>query len=55
MVGFTDAGLAAVFAQSMMESDSDWEETASLLQYRRDRALRRKAAPRKHKNGERGG
>ena len=55
MVGFTDAGLAAVFAQSMMESDSDWEETASLLQYRRDRALRRQAAPRKHKNGERGG
>lgn len=55
MVGFTDLGLAAVFADVMKERNSEWEETASLLRSRRDKAARRKAAPRKHKNGERGG
>ena len=55
MLGLTDLGLATVFAQTMQETFSEWEEPASLLQLRRDKAVRRKAAPRKHKNGERGG
>ena len=55
MLGFTDLGLAAVFAETMKENYSEWEETASLLQFRKEKAARRKAAPRKHKNGERGG
>lgn len=56
MVGFTEWGLAAEFAKAMAVNNSDWQETAALLSHRRDKAVRRKAAPRKHKsNGEKGG
>ena len=56
MVGFTEWGLAAEFAKAMALNNSDWQETAALLSQRRDKAARRKAAPRKHKsNGAKGG
>lgn len=55
MMGFTDLQLASVFAGSMKEQYSTWDDTAALLQYRREKAAKRKAAPRKHKNGDRGG
>ncbi len=56
MVGFTERGLAAEFARAMAVNNSDWQETATLLAERRDKAARRKAAPRKHKsNGAKGG
>ena len=56
MVGFTEWGLASQFASAMAGNNSDWQETAALLAQRRDKAARRKAAPRKHKsNGAKGG
>lgn len=56
LIGFTDLGLASAFASAMKETSSEWQETAALLELRRDKAVRRKAAPRKHKaNRERGG
>lgn len=56
MLGFTELGLAAEFAEAMKENNSEWQETAALLAQRREKAARRKAAPRKHKaNGAKGG
>ena len=56
MVGFTQWGLAAEFASAMAVNNSEWQATATLLAQRRDKAARRKAAPRKHKsNGVKGG
>ena len=48
MLCFTDLGLAAAFAGAMAEQDPGWKETAELLLARRDKARRRKTAPRKH-------
>lgn len=54
MVGFTERGLAAEFAKAMSVNNSEWQDTATLLAQRRDKAARRKAAPRKHKDGKGG-
>ena len=48
MVCFTDLPLAARFAAAMAETDPAWQETASALCAREEKARRRKAAPRKH-------
>ena len=48
MVCFTDLPLAARFAAAMADFDSAWQDTAELLSRREDKAVRRKAAPRKH-------
>ncbi len=58
MIGFTELGLAAEFAAAMATGDADWTDTAELLAARRDKAERRKAAPRKNKRvkgGEKNG
>lgn len=56
MVGFTERGLAAEFARAMAVNNSDWQDTAALLIQRREKAARRKSAPRKNRiKGERGG
>lgn len=57
MLGFTEWGLAAEFASAMAINNSEWQATAALLTERRDKAARRKAAPRKHKSdhGAKGG
>lgn len=56
MVGFTERELAAAFAGAMAVNNSDWQETAALLIQRREKAARRKAAPRKNKTkGVKGG
>ncbi|MBR6115030.1 MAG: hypothetical protein IKQ10_07550 [Oscillospiraceae bacterium] len=51
MVCFTDLGLASQFAGAMAASESRWQETAALLVRRKEKAVRRKAAPRKHQQG----
>ena len=48
MVCFTDLPLAARFASAMTGDHSDWQDTAELLSRREEKAVRRKAAPRKH-------
>ncbi len=48
MVCFTDLPLAARFAAAMAETSEAWQDTAELLSRREDKAVRRKAAPRKH-------
>ena len=55
MLCFTALGLAAEFAAALAEADETWKETATLLAARRDKAVRRKAAPRKHKPNDKGG
>ena len=55
MLCFTDLGLAAEFAAALAGEDESWKDTAALLMARRDKAARRKAAPRKHKPNEKGG
>lgn len=55
MLCFTDLGLAAEFAAALAAEDDAWNDTAALLMARRDKAARRKAAPRKHKPNEKGG
>ena len=55
MLCFTDLGLAAEFAAALSEEDEAWKDTTALLQARRDKAARRKAAPRKHKPNDKGG
>ncbi len=54
MVGFTERGLAAEFAKAMAVNNSEWQETAELLVQRKEKAERRKAAPRKRKDGKGG-
>ena len=48
---FTDLPLAARFAAAMQDASPQWEETAALLARREEKAVRRKAAPRKHERG----
>ncbi len=48
MMCFTDLPLASRFASSMSELLGDWSDTAELLSQREAKAVRRKAAPRKH-------
>ena len=48
MVCFTDLPLAARFAAAMADTSEAWQDTAELLSRREDKAVRRKAAPRKH-------
>ena len=55
MLCFTDLGLAAEFAAALAVEDEAWNDTAALLAARRDKAVRRKAAPRKHKPNDKGG
>ena len=55
MLCFTDPGLAAEFAAALSDEDETWKNTAALLMARRDKAARRKAAPRKHKPNDKGG
>lgn len=56
VVCFTDLGLAEAFAKAMSEQDEEWKGRAEQLRARRDKAARRKAAPRKHRsNGDKGG
>lgn len=56
MACFTDLGLATEFAAALSEEGDAWKELSALLAARRDKARRRKAAPRKHRiNGDKGG
>ena len=55
MLCFTDLPFAAQFASVMAEERSDWQETAELLKARKEKAQRRKSAPRKHTSGGKGG
>lgn len=48
MLCFTDLPMSAQFSAAMAEEDPLWQETASLLEARKQKAIRRKAAPRKH-------
>ena len=48
MMCFTDLPLASRFASSMSELLGDWSDTAELLSQREAKAVRLKAAPRKH-------
>ena len=48
MVCFTDLALAERFSAALAEEDPAWAETTQLLQERKQKADRRKAAPRKH-------
>ena len=52
MLCLTDLPLAARFAQAMAEDLEEWQETASLLSRRVDKAARRKAAGLKHDSRE---
>ena len=54
MVCFTDLGLAAEFAAAMALKDENWTDTAQALAARRDKAARRRAAPRKNKRDKGG-
>lgn len=53
MLCFTDLALADQFAAALAEELPEWKDTAELLAQRREKALRRKAAPRKHPIGKR--
>ena len=55
MLCFTDLALAAQFAAALAEEDEAWLDTAALLMARRDMAVRRTAAARKHKPNDKGG
>lgn len=55
MICFTDLPLAAQFAAVMAEELPQWKDTAALLEARKEKAQRRKAAPRKHEPSEKGG
>ena len=53
MLIFTDLPFAAQFAAALAETIPEWRSTAALLEARRNKAQRRKAAPRKHDAGGR--
>lgn len=55
MLCFTDLPIASVFAAAMAEEDPAWQETAELLNARKEKAIRRKAAPKKHGSTGKGG
>ena len=48
MVCFTDLPLASRFASAMAGDHSGWQDIADILSRREEKAVRRKAAPRKH-------
>ena len=54
MICFTDLALAEQFASALAEERPEWQETASLLKARKEKKLRRKAAPHKHESGKGG-
>ena len=54
LVCLTDPAMAATFTSALAETLPEWQETASLMEARAEKAKRRSAAPHKHKSGKGG-